>query len=181
MDTQDFIELNGRRFRRYIDAEELRGIVKSLAGRISADMKGLDVVVCPVLTGSYLFAADITRELDFDARISFVRYTSYEGMHSTGQLKASLRFPDICRGRHVLIIEDIVDTGISMEGMLKELAALEPASVRVCTLMFKPGSFQKDFKVDYVGKEISNEFIVGYGLDYDGVGRMYRDIYILDE
>ena len=181
MRSCDSIELNGRRFRRYIDAAELGAIAKRLAARISADMRGLDVVVCPVLTGSYLFAADLTRELDFDARISFVRYTSYEGMHSTGQLKASLRFPDSCRGRHVLIIEDIVDTGISMEGMLKELAALEPASVRICALFFKPDSFQKDFKVDYIGKEIANEFIVGYGLDYDGVGRMYRDIYILDE
>ncbi len=175
------IQVKDRFFKMYLEESEIQHIVKNVADRISHDYKNRKPILCPVLTGSYLFVADLTRYIEFDAEVAFVRYSSYQGMSSTGNVKAILGFPQKCKGRDVIIVEDIVDSGISMEYMIAELKKLEPASIAICSFFFKPGNFQKDFKVDYVGKEIPNDFIVGYGLDYDGVGRTYRDVYILDD
>jgi hypoxanthine phosphoribosyltransferase len=174
------IQVLDKTFRLYIPETEIQATVKRIANELSRDFKGKDPIFCPVLTGSYLFAADLTREIGFDAQVSFVRYTSYEGLESTGEVTKVLGFPDRCTGRDVIIVEDIVDSGISMEFMIKELQKRDPASISICTFFFKPGNFQRDFKIDYVGKSIDNEFIVGYGLDYSGHGRTYRDVYILD-
>lgn len=162
-------------------AEEIQSIVRRVAGDISRDFASRNPIVCPVLTGSFMFAADLIRSLSFDAEVSFVRFTSYQGMASTGQVKTVLGFPEKCKGRDVIIVEDIVDTGITMEKMLEELQKLEPASISVCTFLFKPGNFEKDFKIDYIGKSIPNDFILGYGLDYDGAGRTYPDVYVYDD
>ena len=160
---------------------EIQTEVKRVAAEISRDYKDKDPILCPVLTGSYMFAADLFRELDFDADVAFVRYSSYNGMVTTGQVKTFLSFPEKCKGRDVIIVEDIIDSGISMEYMVEELQKLEPASIAICAFYFKPGNFQKNYKIDYIGKSIPNDFIVGYGLDYDGKGRTYRDVYVLDE
>ncbi len=168
-------------FKLYMPESEIQACVQHVAQRISEDFKNKKPILCPVLTGSYLFVADLTRYIEFDAEVSFVRYSSYEGMSSTGKVKTILGFPQKCKGRDVIIVEDIVDSGVSMEYMIEELKKLEPASISICSFFFKPGNFKKNFKVDYVGKEIANDFIVGYGLDYDGVGRTYRDVYIVDD
>lgn len=175
------IRVLDKTFKIYMQEAEIQAAVKRVAAEISRDYKDKSPILCPVLTGSYMFAADLSRELDIDAPISFVRYSSYEGLASTGQVKKTMGFSEMCRGRDVIIIEDIVDTGISMEYMIDQLKALEPASIAVCTFFFKPGNFVKNFKIDYIGKEISNDFIVGYGLDYNDAGRTYRDVYIIDE
>ncbi|MCQ2297395.1 MAG: hypoxanthine phosphoribosyltransferase [Bacteroidales bacterium] len=175
------VQVHDKKFKVYIPKEELREIVSRLGKEISADMKGKQPLICPVLTGSFVFAADLVREFDFDAPVSFIKYTSYSGTQSTGTVKVGLPFPTDCTGKDVLIIEDIVDTGISMEFMLNELRKLNPASIKVCTLLFKPSSFQKDFKVDYIGKAIPNDFVLGYGLDYDDYGRLLPDLYVIDE
>lgn len=175
------IQVKDRIFKKYLREDEIQTIVKSVADQISHDYSNRSPILCPVLTGSYLFVADLTRYIEFDAEVAFVRYSSYSGMSSTGKVKTILGFPQKCKGRDVIIVEDIVDSGISMEYMIEELKKLEPASIAICTFFFKPNNFQKDFKVDYVGKEIPNDFIVGYGLDYDGVGRTYRDVYVVDE
>lgn len=177
----DTVQVNDKRFRRYLSEAEIQDIVRRVAADISRDYKGKDVVICPVLTGACMFATDLARALDFDPEISFVRYSSYSGMASTGKVKCSLPFSEICRHRHVIIVEDIVDSGISMDFMLNELHRLEPASVSVCAFFYKPGNFQAHFKIDYVGLEIPNDFIVGYGLDYNEHGRTYKDVYIIDE
>ncbi len=174
------IQVLDKTFRLYMSEAEIQATVKRLADELSRDYKGKDPIICPVLTGSYLFVADLTRQMDFDAQVSFVRYTSYEGLESTGEVTKVMGFPDRCTGRDVIIVEDIVDSGISMEFMIKELKKREPASIAICTFFFKPGNFKKDFKIDYVGKSIENDFIVGYGLDYSGHGRTYRNVYILD-
>lgn len=174
------VTVHNKPFRVYLPETDIQQIVKRMAGEISRDYADKDPVLCPVLTGSYIFAADLTRYLDFDPEIRFVRYTSYEGMSSTGVVKPELPFSPKLRGRHVIIVEDIVDTGNCMEYMLHELRQIEPASIAVCTFFFKPASFQKDFHIDYLGKSIPNDFILGYGLDYDGLGRTYRDVYVLD-
>ena len=177
----DKIQVKDKSFRLYLSDAEIQEAVKALALRITADYQGKNPLLCPVLTGSYMFATDLTRYLGFDAPLSFVRYSSYEGMSSTGKVKALLGFPTDCKDRDVIIVEDIVDSGISMEYMIEEWKALEPRSIAGCTFFFKPGNFQKDFKIDYYCKSIPNDFIVGYGLDYDGMGRTFKDVYVLDE
>lgn len=173
--------VHDKRFKLYLSEDRIQEQVKRVAAEMSRDLRDKDVVLCPVLTGSYMFFADLTRYLDFDPDIAFVRYSSYSGTQSTGQVKAILGFPEKCRGRHVVIVEDIVDSGISMEYMIQELSKLEPASISICTFFFKPGNFQKSFPINYIGMEIPNDFIVGYGLDYDGKGRTFKDIYTIDE
>ena len=175
------IQVLDKRFKLYMPESVIQEEVKRIASEISHDYAGKDVILCPVLTGAYMFATDLTRYIAFDPDISFVRYTSYEGTQSTGVVKPLLPFTKRCQGRHVIIVEDIVDSGISMDYMIQELKKLEPASISVCTFFYKPGNFQKDFKIDYVGKEIPNDFIVGYGLDYNGKGRTFKDIYVIDE
>lgn len=175
------IQVLDKTFRPYLSEEEILQTVENMAVKISHDFADKDVLVCPALTGSYIFAADLVRKLTFDPEVVFVRYNSYEGTHSTGHVTTSLPFPEKCRGRHVIIVEDIVDSGITMEYMLNELRQLQPASITICTFLFKPENFKKDFHIDYIGKSIPNDFILGYGLDYNGKGRSYKDLYIIDE
>lgn len=171
------MKIKDREFEVFISEEELGAIVDRLACRISADYAGTNLVVCPVLTGAYLFAADLLRKLTIDAEVAFVKYSSYEGMHSTGKVSCQLPFPERVKGRDVLIVEDIVDTGLSMGHLLQEVGKLEPRSVRICTLFYKPEAFKGDYKVDYVGRDIANDFIVGYGLDYDEEGRTLKEVW----
>lgn len=148
---------------------------------MSADYGDGDLVACPILTGAFMFAADLVRRLTIPCEVSFVRYASYSGMTSTGQVRCMLPFPPEIEGRDVLIIEDVVDSGFSMRHMLDAVWALHPRSVKICTLFFKPDAFKGDYKVDYIGRNIGNEFIVGYGLDYDEQGRTLGDVYVVDE
>lgn len=171
------MKIKDKEFEVFISEEELGAIVDRLACRISADYAGTNLVVCPVLTGAYLFAADLLRKLTIDAEVAFVKYSSYEGMHSTGKVSCQLPFPEWVKGRDVLIVEDIVDTGLSMGHLLQEVGKLEPRSVRICTLFYKPEAFKGDYKVDYVGLDIANDFIVGYGLDYDEEGRTLKEVW----
>lgn len=168
-------------FRLYMSAEEIQMTVRRVAAEISRDFKSKNPIICPVLTGSYMFAADLTRALEFDADVVFVRYSSYQGMSSTGQVKKVLGFPEKCKGRDVLIVEDIIDSGMTMEKMVEWLQALDPASISICTFFFKPGNFVRNYKIDYIGKSIPNDFILGYGLDYDGFGRTYPEVYVVDD
>lgn len=177
----DTIQVLDKRFRLYMPESQIQSVVGRMASVLSRDYRELNPVICPVLNGSYVFAADLLRQMDIDAEVSFVRYASYEGMASSGEVKEVMGFPEKCRNRHVLIVEDIIDSGVSMEYVLQKAKALQPASVALCTLLFKPDCFRKQYKIDYIGKEIPNDFIVGYGLDYNGMGRTYRNIYVLDE
>ena len=167
------IQVLDKRFRMYMPEAEIQDIVRRMAADISRDYKGRNPILCPILTGSFMFAADLMRELEID-----VRYSSYLGMATTGSVKELMGFPKDCRARDVIIIEDIIDSGISMEFILEQLKLQKPSSISICAFLFKPGSFKKHYKIDYIGKEIPDDFIVGYGLDYDGMG---RDIYVLDD
>ena len=173
--------INGKVFRPMIGADELQDIVGRLASEISRDYSHADLVVCPILTGAFMFAADLVRRLTVPCEVCFVRYTSYSGMTSTGQVQCQLPFPPSVAGRDVLIVEDVVDTGFSLAHVLRELQALGPRSIKLCSLLYKPDAFRGDFTVDYVGHHIGNEFIVGYGLDYDEQGRNLPEIMVIDE
>lgn len=171
------MKVKDKEFEVYITEADLAEVVERLAARISADYAGKRPLICPVLTGSFLFAADLVRRLEVECEVEFVKYTSYEGMHSTGKVQGQLPFPAKVKGRDVIVVEDIVDTGVSMGHMLQELQKMEPRSVKVCSLLMKPGCFRGGFEVNYVGKEVEDDFIVGYGMDYDGEGRCLKEIY----
>ena len=173
------IRVHDKEFELYIRQDEIHGIVREVAADISRDLRDKNPLFCPTLTGSFIFMADLARELDFDAEINFVKYNSYSGMQSTGKVRSDMPFPAACKGRHVVIVEDIVDTGITMAAMLEELQKMEPAGIYIATLLFKPDSFRKNFKIDYIGRSIPNDFILGYGMDYDDMGRFYKDLYVV--
>lgn len=175
------IKVLDKTFKLYMPDSEIQAVVSRVAEAISHDYLHKLPILCPVLTGSYMFAADLLRQLSIDAPVSFVRYSSYEGMASTGTVKKILGFPQDCRGRDVIIIEDIIDSGISMGYVIEELKKMEPASIAVCTFLFKPGSFKGNYKIDYIGKSIPNDFIVGYGMDYNEFGRTFRDIFVIND
>ncbi len=178
-------KIKDRDFEPFITEAELDGIVRRLAAEVSRDYgcghepatgERCGLVVCPVLTGAFMFAADLLRRLSVPCEVSFVRFASYSGMSSTGSVKCMLPFAKEIEGRDVLIVEDVIDSGLSMQHMLQEVKELHPRSVKVCALFFKPDAFKGDYRVDYVGREIGNEFIVGYGLDYDEQGRTLPEV-----
>ena len=159
------IKIKDKEFVPFVTEAEIDAIVRRLASEVSSDYAGLEsgVVVCPVLTGAYMFAADLVRRLTVDAEVRFVKYSSYEGMESTGKVCCQLPFTDVVQDRDVLIVEDVIDTGISMQRLLDDVRRLGAKSVKVCTLFFKPGSFRGDYRVDYVGKEIGEEIGLSKG------------------
>ena len=175
------IKVQDKYFEPYISADKIAEVIRDMAERISHDYAGRKPLLCPVLTGAVPFVADLMRQLSIEHEIAFVRYTSYEGTQSTHEVKEVLPFPDKCQGRDVIIVEDIVDTGFSMTAMLPRLAAKKPASIAICSLCFKPDTFKGDFKIDYIGMEVANKYIVGYGFDYNNWGRNYPDIYSMCE
>ena len=175
------MKIKDLQFKPFIPEAELQALVADLAARISTDYAGRQLVVSPILTGAFMFGADLVRRLTIPCEISFVRYASYSGLASTGTVQCQLPLSPDVRGRHLLIVEDVVDSGLTIQRILADARALEPASVAVCTLFFKPDAFRGDYRIDYIGRPIGNEFIVGYGLDYDEQGRNLKEIYVLDQ
>lgn len=172
------MRIKDKEFVPFVTEEEIDSIVRRLAAQISVDYTGKDMVACPILTGAFMFASDLVRRLTVPCEVSFVRYASYNGMKSTGEVRCMMPFPTSIEGRDVLIVEDVVDSGFSMKHMLSAAEAMHPRSVRICALFFKPEAFKGDYRVDYVGREIGNEFIVGYGLDYDEQGRGLPEVMV---
>lgn len=169
-----------KNFVEFISEKEIADIVATMASSINQDYKGRNPYYLVMMNGAFLFASDILRLLDVDSDLAFVRYKSYEGMSSTGELKELLAIPDDVVGRDVIVLEDIVDTGFSMRAFLEILKSKSPNSVAVASFLVKPEALRYDVKVDYVGRSIGNRFIVGYGLDYNGRGRNLRSIYVLE-
>lgn len=158
---------------------EIQRHVTAVANRISRDFEGKNPLLLAVLNGSFVFAADLMRALTIPCEISFVKLASYQGTMSTGKVKEVIGINEDLTGRHVIIVEDIVDTGRTMKRMVEALGTRQPASISVCTLLMKPEKLEADLDVKYCALEIPNDFIVGYGLDYDQQGRGLRDIYTL--
>ena len=151
--------------------------VSEVASRINSDMAGKNPLLLAVLNGSFVFAADLVRRLTIPCEISFVKLASYEGTGSTGNVTELIGLNCDLEGRTVVVVEDIIDSGLTMERLLATLQKYNPESVHVCTLLLKPGNLQAKLDIEYVAIEIPNDFIVGYGLDYDQAGRGLRDIY----
>ncbi|EFN92190.1 hypoxanthine phosphoribosyltransferase [Prevotella amnii CRIS 21A-A] len=162
-----------------IPEAEILKQVKRVAEQINKDMNGKNPLFLAVLNGSFVFAADLFRFITIPSEISFVKLASYEGTVSTGKIKEVIGLNEDISGRDVIIVEDIVDTGSTMKRMLETLGTRNPRSLHICTLLLKPGKLSVPLNVEYVAMEIPNDFIVGYGLDYDQQGRNLRDIYTL--
>lgn len=162
------------------EAEILKEIDR-LAARLNHDLEGKNPLFLCVLNGSFMFAADLFRRITIPAEISFVKLASYEGTASTGVIKEVIGLSENIAGRTVVVVEDIVDTGCTMQKLLENLGTRSPEAIHVCTLLLKPEKLKVPLNVEYVALEIPNDFIVGYGLDYDGYGRNLRDIYTVVE
>lgn len=175
------VSYNGLTFVPFIGRKEIESRVKEIAAEISGRFDGRCPLFVCVLNGAFLFAADIFRELTIDAEITFIRLKSYDGMSSTGKVKQLQGLNEDIAGRDVIIVEDIIDTGRTMAGLLDDLRARGPRSLSVATLLFKPDSLQTQISPDYVGFTIPTKFIIGYGLDLDGLARNLPDIWVVSE
>ena len=174
------VKLHDKTFRVMIPAEKIDQAVTAVAERINNDYADKDTpLFVGVLNGSFRFLSDLIKKIEFNSELSFVKISSYEGTSSTGQIRSLIGLNGSIEGRHVIIVEDIVDTGESIAHMIADLESRKPASVEVCTLFFKPASYAKQYPIRYRALEIGNEFIVGYGLDYDQLGRNLKDVYVV--
>lgn len=177
----DTVKIKDKTFRTFIPATEIQQRVKAVAERINHDLEGKTPLFLAVLNGSFIFAADLLREITIPCEISFVKMASYQGTSTTGKVKEVIGLNTPIEGRAVVIVEDIVDTGFTMKQMLADLEARHPAEIHICTLLVKPGKLQVPLNIEYPAMEIPNDFIVGYGLDYDQQGRNLKDIYTIVE
>ena len=175
------VKIKDKTFRTFIPEDQIAERVKAVAERINKDLADKNPLFLAVLNGSFIFAADLMRNITIPCEISFVKLASYQGTTSTGVVKEVIGLNEELAGRTVVILEDIVDTGFTIKRMIETLGTRGPESVHVCTLLLKPGKLQVPLNVEYVAMEIPNDFIVGYGLDYDQQGRNLRDIYTLVE
>ena len=171
------VTIRDKTFTVSITSEEIQKQIAVLAEKISADLQGKQPVFICVLNGAFLFAADLMKRMSMDCEITFVRVSSYAGTQSTGHIKNLVGLSEDIKGRSVIIIEDIVDSGDTVVYLLEELKKNNPAEIRIASLLLKPKALKHDLKIDYVGFEVPNDFLVGYGLDYDGLGRNLNDIY----
>jgi hypoxanthine phosphoribosyltransferase len=173
------ITLKDKQFKPYIDSHKIMEAVKKIALKINTDLKNEEPVFLVVLNGSFMFAADLLKEIDLPCLVSFVKVASYHGTSSSGAVTELIGLSEDVTDKTVVIVEDIVDTGVTLEKLAAILGKKNVKQYKVATAFFKPAAYKKQVKVDYVGIEIPNEFVVGYGLDYDGYGRNLKDVYIL--
>ena len=175
------VTIKGKTFKPSITEEEILKSVKKVAERINRDMAGKNPLFLAVLYGSFIFAADLMREITIPCQVSFVKLASYEGTTSTGKVTEVIGINEDLSGRTIIIVEDIVDTGQTLKRMIETLGTRNPESVHICTLLVKPEKLTVDLNIEYAAMEIPNDFIVGYGLDFDQEGRNLRDIYTIVE
>jgi len=160
-----------------IPRETILEKVKNMADKMNQDLKDKDVIFMGILNGSFMFAADLFRLINFNSLITFLKLASYQGTASSGKIKRLIGINEDIKNKTVVVLEDIVDSGITLESIKKQLLGYEPAEIKIATFLFKPKAYKKEIPIDYIGMEIPNDFIVGYGLDYNGFGRNLQDIY----
>ena len=176
------ITLKDKTFKKFISYEKISSAIDEVANKINADFEGctdVPILLC-VLNGSIMFMGELMKRINFDCQVISIKLTSYEGTSTTGRVKQAMGLTSSIEGKRVIVVEDIVDSGntvVELAEILKENGAAES---KICTLLLKPDAYKKDVKIDYVAMEIPNDFIVGFGLDYDEIGRNYKDIYTLD-
>ena len=181
MIENQFITVHDKTFKPMISAQMIAERVANIGQQITKDYSGKKPLLLSILNGGYMFAADLSRAIDTDLELTFVKLSSYKGISTTGKVTTVLGLDTDLKGRHIIIVEDIVDTGNTLHNFFKELDKEEPASVEIAACFHKPEALQHPLSIKYLGFEIPNRFIVGYGLDYDGLGRNLPDVYEVNE
>jgi len=176
-----YIRVHDKQFEPYISAAEISGRIKEVAGQLNRDYEGRKPLFVAILNGSFMFASDLFKQLSIEAEICFIKLASYKGTKSTGHVITAIGLDMDIIGRDVVIIEDIVDTGKTLSEFLPQLQHQQPSSMKIVALLHKPEATVYPIKIDYLGFSIPNKFVVGYGLDYDGIGRNMKEIYKLVE
>ena len=173
------ISILDKKFREFLTEEVIRQRIEELAQEINTDLAGKDVVFLGILNGAFLFAADLIRHIKLSSRISFVKLASYQGTGSSGSIKELIGWNEDIKNRTIVIVEDIIDTGNTLERIVDELAIRKASEIKIAALLLKPTAYTKKISLDYIGFEIPDNFVVGYGLDYDGFGRNLPSVYTL--
>ena len=177
----DIITVKDKSFKPYISEEELQSSVEKVASQINNDYKGSKPFFLGVLNGSFMFFGDLLKAIDLECTVSFVKLASYEGTSTTGKVNELIGLNEDISGKDIILIEDIVDTGNTLVKLHEILSEKNPRSIKIATLLYKPEAYKKSYNIDYVGIEIPNAFVLGYGLDYDGLGRNLSSIYVLND
>lgn len=176
------VVLHDKKFKICMTAAQIDQAVAKVAEKINSDLKDVDVpIFLSILNGSFMFTADLMRKIEVKSDVVFVKLASYQGTESTGEVKQIVGLTKGVEGKTVVVVEDIVETGNTIEEIHKILKDAGAADIKICTLLYKPDAYKKSIPIDYAALQIPNDFIVGYGLDYNQLGRQYKDIYVLDE
>ncbi|MDL2228039.1 hypoxanthine phosphoribosyltransferase [Odoribacter sp. OttesenSCG-928-L07] len=175
------VQVRDKKFKLYIPHEEIIKRIEKIAESINEEYQNDDPLFLGVLNGSFIFAAELYQRINVESNISFVKVSSYSGTKSTEHIKQLIGFDIPVRDRRIIILEDIIDSGLTMRHVLAQLSEMGAKDVRIATLLFKPDAFKEKYHIDYIGISIPNDFILGFGLDYDGYGRNYEDIYKIVE
>ena len=171
------VKILDKEFKISITAATIKQAIENMASQINNAYEEEEVLFISILNGAFMFSSDLIKRIKLKCQISFIKLSSYSGNSSTGKVEELIGLSENIKGRHVIILEDIVETGNTLNVLAGQLKAMEPASLKIATLLFKPQAYQKNLNLDYIGIEIPSEFIIGYGLDYSGYGRNYEDIY----
>jgi len=177
----DRVKILDKEFKLVISSSEIEEAVTDIATRLNRELSGKKVIFVGILNGSFMFAADLFRKIDFDCQITFLKLASYQGTSTSGKIQRLIGMNEDIKDHTVIIIEDIVDTGHTLDSIIKQIKGYEPAEIKIATLLFKPDAYQFNIKLDYVGIEVPNDFLIGYGLDYNGYGRNLKQIYSITE
>jgi hypoxanthine phosphoribosyltransferase len=173
------IQILDKKFSEYLTEKVIQQRIDELARQVNEELAGKEVVFLGILNGAFLFAADLFRRIDFPARISFVKLASYQGTSSSGLIKELIGWNEDINNKTIVVVEDIVDTGNTLERIVDELVIRKAAEIRIAALLYKPEAYTKDIPLHYIGFEIPNSFVVGFGLDYNGFGRNLPSVYSL--
>lgn len=176
---QKNIQVHDKHFTLFIPEAQIQKEVTRISQEMNRDLADKDPIFLGILNGAFMFASDLYRQLTFPCQITFLKLASYSGTQSTGAVKQLIGINRDLKDRVVVILEDIVDTGVTLETIIRQLSGYQPSEIMVATLLHKPAATIKEVKLDYVGMEIPNDFILGYGLDYDGYGRNFKEIFQL--
>lgn len=176
---KEIVKVHDKYFEPFITEEQIQHEVSRIAAEVNKDLADKDPIFLGILNGAFMFASDLFKQLHFPCQITFLKLASYSGTQSTGSVKQLIGINRDLKDRVVVVLEDIVDTGVTLETIIRQLSGYQPKEIRVATFLHKPKATIKEVKLNYVGLEIPNDFIVGYGLDYDGYGRNFKEIYQL--
>ena len=175
------VRLKDKNFQLFIDSKELNYSIESLSNKINQDYSDREPIFLCVLNGAFVFAAELIKRFNHECQVSFVKLSSYQGVQSSGTINSLIGLNEDIKGKDVIIVEDIVDTGQTIANIVENILNKNPRSIEVATLLYKPKSYQKQISIKYKAIEIGNDFIVGFGLDYNGLGRNLEEIYIIEK